>query len=279
MLIQSAKWVYKDITVEGVSLAGVRTCLTLPQHSLAFDVAQGLPFAVGVHTFLITHGHMDHAAGIPYLISQKAMNAHKAPRFIMPVDLVSPMTEIMNQWSRIEGHRYNFEFIGLRPGEELNLKPHFLIRPFETIHRVPCQGYSVIRKFRKLKKELEGIPAGDISEIHKKGEEVTEERSEIILSFTGDTQIEFLDKSPQVKDSKILVMEATYLDDRKSIESTREWGHIHLDELLPRLSEIKSEKILLIHSSARYSLQEAEIILQKRLPASERERVTLFPGR
>ncbi len=63
-----------------------------------------------------------------------------------------------------------------------------------------------------------------------------------LVSFTGDTQIEFLDSRDWVRKSKILIMEATYLDNKKTIEQARIWGHTHLEEIIPRLKDIESEK-------------------------------------
>lgn len=277
--MKSVTWDHAGIKIEGLSLAGVRTCVTLPQYLTAFDVAQGLPHALGMSTFLITHGHMDHAAGIPYVISQKSMNSHKTPRFIMPSSMVAPMKEIMRQWTLIEGHEYDLNFIGAEPGEEFALGPNLLIRTFPTIHRVPSHGYSVYRRSHKLRADLEGLSSEEIINIRRKGEDPTEEKLDLLVSFSGDTQIEFLDLTPEVRRSKILLLEATYLDDRKPVASAKEWGHTHLDEIIPRLESITSEKILLIHSSARYTPEEATKILLRRLPLHERERVEIFQGR
>ncbi|HXH74557.1 MAG TPA: MBL fold metallo-hydrolase [Bacteriovoracaceae bacterium] len=274
--MQLGQWEHAGLKFEGISIAGVRTCVTLPQHGLAFDIANGLPHAMGMNTFLLTHGHMDHSAGIPYVISQKAMNSHRPPRFIMPVPMVEPMHEIMRQWSKIEGHEYNFEFIGAKVGDEFPLKANLFIRAFPTIHRIPSLGYSIYRRFHKLRSDLIGIPGDEIAKMRLEGKDPTEERSELIVSFTGDTQIEFLDLSPEVRDSRILMLEMTYLDERKPISSAKEWGHTHLDELIPRLATISSEKIVLIHKSARYSPEEAQQILKRKLSSNDLDRVHFF---
>jgi ribonuclease Z len=277
--MQLGEWHYHGLTISGISLAGVRTSLIIPEMSVGFDVAQGLPHALPMNTFLISHGHMDHAAGVPYVISQKSMSTHKTPRFLMPEVMVGPMKEIMNQWAKIEGHTHDYEFIAAKARETYELKANFFIRPFQTVHKVPSLGYSILRRFRKLRADLAGHSSEEIRELKEKGEDVTEERQELVVSFTGDTQIEFLDVSPEVRDSRILVMETTFFDEKRPIESARAWGHTHLDELLPRLSMIRSEKIVLIHSSARYSLDELHSILDKRLPEEEKERIVLFQGR
>jgi ribonuclease Z len=278
-LMKIAEWEYAGIKVQGLSLAGVHTSIILPQFSLCFDVAQGLPHAIPMNTFLISHGHLDHAAGIPYIISQKSMNSHKPPIFIMPEPLVSPLAEIMRQWSKIVGHDYEFHFKGTFPGEEIPLNSTHSVRVFTTLHGISSQGYSLCRRRRKLKEEFKEASSDEIKSLKERGEDPTEEKIDVLVSFTGDTQIEFLDQSPEVRESKILIMEATYLDEKKSVTSAKEWGHTHLSEIIPRLSTIHSERILLIHSSARYSFEEAQRILKDRLPPQEWERVVLFPGR
>jgi ribonuclease Z len=267
------------LTFRGLSLAGVRTSLSIPEASVCFDVAQGLPHAISMNTFLVSHGHMDHAAGIPYIISQKSMNAHHPPVFYMPEPMLAPMTEIMHQWSLVEGHRHDFDFRRAVAGETYPLKSHFFLRPFTTVHKIPSLGYSLGRTFTKLRRDLTSASSDEIRDRKLSGEEVTERREELLVSFTGDTQIEFLDRSPEVRNSRILIMEATYFDEKKPVASAREWGHTHFDEILERLATIKSEKILLIHSSARYSSEEVMSILNKKLPKNERERFIFFPGR
>lgn len=275
--METRQWEHAGLIIEGFSLAGIQTSLTLPQYSIALDVANGLPHAISMNTFFISHGHMDHAAGIPYIISQKAMRAHKKPRFYMPESMLAPMEEIMHQWGRIEGHEYDYEFIGVHLGEEYEIKKNIFMRPFSTIHRIPSFGYSLYRKFRKLRLDLEGSSTEEIAAVRKDGFDPTEERDELLVSFTGDTQIEFLDQAPEVRKSKILILETTYLDKKKTIASAKEWGHTHLEELIPRLKTITSEKIVLIHTSARYSWEEAQGLLHSLLPKHERERVVLFP--
>ena len=72
-------------------------------------------------------------------------------------------------------------------------------------------------------------------------------------------------------------MEVTYIDEKKSVQNARDWGHIHLDELLPRLPFFEGEKILLTHLSSRHSIEGCERILDKRVPKGLRDKVAVFP--
>ncbi|MBC7371954.1 MAG: MBL fold metallo-hydrolase [Bdellovibrionaceae bacterium] len=272
-------YVHDGISLKGLSLSGIRTAITLPEFSLAFDVAQGFPFLLNLKQFFISHGHLDHAAGIPYIISQKAMNRQETPNFYMPPSLVEPMDQIMKLWQKIENHQYTYNFHAVTADEEIPVKPGHFVRAFPTAHRIESFGYTLFHRQKKLAAEFQGMSQDEIVEIKKQGRELHDVQEIPLVSFTGDTQIEFLDSRPWVKKSKILLMESTYMDDKKSIQDARAWGHTHLDEIIPQLDSIESEKIVFIHLSSRYSIEEARKILASRIPARHQARVEIFPGR
>lgn len=272
-------WNYQKYKFHGMSLSGIRTAIAMPELSLSFDVAQGYPYLINLKQYFISHGHLDHAAGIPYLISQKAMNSIPPGRFYMPGSLVEPMDQIMKLWEKIENHRYTYEFIPVKADDEIPLNAQTYVKVFPTTHRIESYGYTVFEIHKKLKSEYVGLAKDDIVQLKRQGHEVNEIHHIPTVSFTGDTQIEFLDSRPWVRKSRILLMESTYLDERKSIEHARTWGHTHIDEILPRLGDIESEQIVLIHASSRYSDREALKLLSEKIPAEYRDRVVLFPGR
>ncbi len=267
---------FKRFTLAGTSVAGVGTCLTIPEWSVSLDVAQGFAFAVPMRHLLITHGHMDHAAGIPYLISQRALHELPPPKVYMPEVMVEPLTTIMRTWEQIEGFQYHLDFVGLKPGKRVDLQSGLYFCAFPTRHRIPAQGYTLFSEKKKLKQVYQNEDGQRLAELRQRGVEIEEWVSTPELSFTGDTQIEFLDLAPEVKKSRILVMEMTYVDESRPIERARAWGHLHLQELLPRLRELECEKIVLVHLSRRHRHHQVEALLQQVLTPLDRERVILF---
>jgi len=274
-----ATYKYKDLTFEGLSLSGIRTAISMPTLDLCFDVAQGFPYVLNMKKFFISHGHLDHSAGIPYIISQKAMRHEAHPIFYMPTSMIEPMTEIMKLWSQIEGYQMTHDFRAVDHGHAIDLNPQMFMKPFKTLHRIESFGYTLFSRNRKLKLDYQNLPGDQIRDLRAQGETVHELLETPLVSFTGDTQSEFLDSAPWVRKSKVLLCEATYLDENKSVEHARTWGHTHLDELIPELDKIESEKIVLIHASSRYSDKEVQKILDRKIPPQHRHRVELFPGR
>lgn len=239
------------------------------------DVAQGLPFAFPMNHFLISHLHQDHAAGIPYLISQKAMQSHRPACFYLPPGTAENLYRIMTAWSELEGHEYDFKFEELRPGVKTWLYGNLYAESFLTKHRVTSQGYTLFIKSKRLASKYTDLSRQELIRLKESGVSIEESLFLPKISFTGDTQIEFLDLAPEVVNSETLVMEVTYIDDKKGVESARKWGHIHFKELVERISKIHCKNIVWIHLSARYSRHQVQAMIDEFLPL-EKHRLHLL---
>lgn len=265
-----------DLRLQGYSLAGISTSIGFPEADVLFDVAQGLPYQTPYSTILLTHAHMDHASGLPYLISQKSMQRRVPPLVIMPKEAIDPLNRIMSIWHEIDQFEYSFTFKAVSHGEKIPLKGDFFARSFPTYHRVPSQGYTIFRSKKRLRPEFAKRSPHELGALRKSGEILEETLEENLISFTGDTRIEFLEND-QARKSKLLFMEVTYWDEKKSVSNAREWGHIHFDELLPRLEKIEAEKVVLIHASARHTTKAIREIIEDRVPEHLKPKLVLFP--
>lgn len=266
----------EGVRLHGYSLAGISTSVGLPEADVLFDVAQGLPFQTGFNTICLTHAHMDHASGLPYLISQKSMQNRPPPLIYMPSEAIDPFHRMMKIWHEIDQFEYAFEFREAKPGVSYPLKGDHFFKTFPTYHRVPSQGYTVFQRKKRLKPEFKSLSNSELAKLRSAKTEIDENYDENLVSFTGDTKIDFLE-SEQARSSKVLMLEVTYWDQRKSVANAREWGHTHFDELLPMLEKIEAKKIVLIHASARYTTRDLQEIIDARVPEHLKAKLTLFP--
>ena len=273
-----SSWAFAGLQFHGVSLSGIRTSITMPELHIAFDTAQGFPYLIPMKKFFVSHGHLDHAAGIPYIISQKNLFRMPVAEYYMPPTLIEPLTEIMRLWEKIEEHEYKFKFIGVGT-EDIEINSQHIIRAFPTYHRIESFGYTLFHRSRKLLPKFDGAPREVIIQARNQGLAIDKEHLIPLVSFTGDTKIEFLQGPDWIRKSKILILESTYLDHKKSVQEARDWGHTHLDEIIPCLDEIQAEKIVLIHISSRYSTDEARRIVELKVPKKHHDRIVIFPGR
>ncbi|PIT98579.1 MAG: MBL fold metallo-hydrolase [Bdellovibrionales bacterium CG10_big_fil_rev_8_21_14_0_10_45_34] len=260
----------------GISLAGVGTSLVLPEIKASVDVASGYSKAIDQSNYFITHAHMDHAAGIPYVISQKALNNHKRSTWWMPICMVQPMKNIMNEWSSLESHEYDFEFVGVKTGDVIELGKNWKMDVFDSVHRIPTCGYRLSKLRKNLKREYKNLPEGEIRKLTHEGVIVSENFWQSQFAYTGDTQIEVFDKNPELLDVKYLFVEVTYFDSGKSVEEARKWGHIHFDEILPLIDQFKGDYLVFVHPSRRHKPAEIQRICEDKLSVSQKQKVVLF---
>jgi ribonuclease Z len=99
----------------------------------------------------------------------------------------------------------------------------------------------------------------------ERGDEIFEDKDIPVFCFSGDTTIEFLQDNPLAQEAQVLFIECTYIDDKRPVARAREWGHIHLDEILANRHLFKNEKIVLTHFSKRYHRRYITQVLGKKL--------------
>ncbi len=251
-MFATPEWQVLNHKFVGGSLAGVGTSVGALDYGVCFDLANGPRHTLKFTDFLITHAHSDHISGLPYVVSQKAMGNARAPKFYVPEETVEGLTNIMNEWQKLEDYLMPYELIGLTPGQSVPLDDDFRAQTFRTVHRVPSLGYTIFAKKKKLKSEFAGKSQNEIIQLKRNGVTTDEFIETAEITFTGDTQIEVFEKHPEILNSRLLFFEVTYYDGAKSVAETKKWGHTHFDEMLPYLKRFKGEKIVFIHHSARY---------------------------
>ncbi|AFM12605.1 MBL fold metallo-hydrolase [Turneriella parva] len=256
---------HKDIAVNAIGRGGIETCYILPAFQLAFDTGRCPDGLIDMPRVFLTHGHLDHSAGLPYYISQRSLRHLPPPEIYCPAEIVAPLREILHLWQKIEGFEYPVALKGLSPGDEIPVRKDLYVRALASSHRVPCRGYALVRKTRKLKDEYLTVNGREIKRMKDRGEAIFEDRDIPIFAFSGDTTIEFLQDNQAAREATVLFIECTYIDDKRPVARAREWGHIHLDEIIAHAHLFKNEKIVLTHFSKRYNRRFILQVLNKKL--------------
>lgn len=267
---------HKGFEFEGISEGGVRTSIVCPNLDLMFDVGSQPIHHIHVGNLLLTHAHLDHSSGLPYFISQRSLRNIKPPKIFVPEEIYQDLDSILKLYQKIEGFEYQYDLQPATRGKLFEISASLFLRPFQTIHRIPSQGYTIYEKSKKLKSDFLGLKGEEIAIRRKMGEVLTEEKFSPIISFSGDTQIEYVLENEDVQKSKILFLECTYLDDKRDVARARKWGHLHLDEIASNAKYFQNERLVLIHFSKRYSFREIRELVKSKLPADLLERTHCF---
>jgi ribonuclease Z len=274
---------FGGIRLLGSSLAGEETFVVLPELNLAFDIGRASREVVSVDHVLLTHGHMDHAAGLAYYFAQRMFVDNAPGHLYVPEALVEPARRLLRVWADIDGHEPPANVHAARPGEDIVLRRDLIVRPFEVNHPcrrhdrsiVPALGYAAIEVRRKLKDEYHGLTGPQIVALKDKGVEVTRRVEIPLVAYCGDTAPgSFLDLE-YVRNATILLLECTFVEP-EHCERARAGYHIHVSDLPGLLPRLNNGRILLTHLSRRTALSEARRLLRQELGPEADERVSFL---
>ena len=265
------------LTVRGVSLGGVYTSLHVPSMSLLFDVGIALRSTGASKHLFISHAHVDHIGALPSLLGLRALTGVKAPmKIYLPAQIAEHMQGLLDAVGNMHRHPLDVELIPMEPGDEVDLRSNLKVRAFRTWHPVPALGYLFFNSVSKLKDEFKHLPGPEIGKLRREGAPIFNTETRLELVYATDTLPRVLETTPELLDTRVLMMECTFLDDRKAVEAARAGCHIHLDELLPFADDLKNEALLLMHFSQLYKPREIPEILARRCPEHLYDRIVPF---
>jgi len=264
-----------DLEIIGYSVAGEETVVAMPQLDVCFDIGKAPNQIISINHILLTHGHMDHAAGVAYYLSHRNFSGQSPGTILAPKNLLGPMREIIDAWSRLDGNKVPAKLVGVKAGDEYQIKPNLFTRVFPTKHCKGSVGYTVLEKRKKIKPEYAKLKGPQIVELKKQGIEIDYPLEIPIVTYLGDTQNVDFSQLKYIVESKILIAECTFYETDHSgrAEAGR---HMHITEFAELIEKLQNQHIVITHTTQRTSMREIRRILKEALPAEQYEKVILF---
>ena len=267
-----------EFTLAGYSVAGEEAVVVAPELDCVFDIGRCPREALAVNHLLLTHGHMDHVAGLPYYFAQRDFQGIADGVAVVPAGLVGPIEALMAAWGRVEGHVPPYKLVGVSDRDDYEVRRGLIVRAFATRHIAGSLGYSIIDVRAKLKSEYLDLSGPQIVELKKSGVEITHRIEVPLVAYLGDTGKANYAHLPHVANAQVLLIECTFFDE-EHLHRARAGKHVHVADLPEMLEGMNNPKIILVHLTRRTNLAAAKRILRKTLRKEILERVTFLMSR
>jgi len=255
-----------ELAIEGWSRAGEETWFRIQPPGLGFDAGRGAAGLVGVDDLFLSHGHLDHALGVPWLLSQRRFQGLGPARVVCPGAIAEDLERFVSAAERLEGVVYEREIVALEPGGRVDLGRDLAVEAFAVDHVIPSLGYHLLRRRRTLRQELVGVAGAELARRRAAGERIEDEREEVWLSYCGDTGPGVFQSAPRLGESRVLMIECTFLG-AEMRDRGATYGHLHIEDLASQSGRLdRCEAIVLHHLSRRHHRAELERAVAHHLP-------------
>ncbi len=253
-----------SIHVIGYSVAGEETVVQIPELNTCFDIGRCPYFALTSDFICLSHGHMDHLAGLPYYLSQRHFQGMKPGTILLPRELHQGVDQMLRCWRDVERQGTPYTLVPMAPNEMHEIRKDFGIRAVATHHGGPSLGYVLVSIREKLKPEYFGKTGPELAKLKKEGVEIQYRMEVPLAAFLGDTTTGKVFDHPDVQNAEILITEVTFFDPGHRTKA-KAGKHMHVDHFVEILPKLKNQHIIISHVSRRTSIRRARHQLRKRI--------------
>lgn len=257
------------LTISGYSTALFATHYFVDELALLFDCGDGVTAHLKqksrkVKNVFISHADRDHMAGLVQFsqLNSRGGNEQDSSQRLPVVyypESCGSFPAMHAFCEKFDPQNPPGPWKGIKAGQPIAIRPNVVVKGIENEHQPKEEGqtkslsYHVISTKKKLKEEFKCLPGEEIGRLMKEqGEDaLTREEKETILSFSGDTPVDWDGRWDQ---TKVLIHEATFLK-REDVSNFEVSGSKHsmLNEVMQMASELKLEALILGHFSTRYA--------------------------
>lgn len=256
---------FGDLRIEGWSRAGDDNWFRVHPPGLALDVGRGALQLAGAQDVFLSHGHLDHALGLPYVLSQRSLHRLVHTRVFCPAEIEGALGDFIRAAEKLERAKYRYDLVPLVAGDRVEVGRGLAMEAFATDHVIPSLGYHLWRGRRRLAQAFAGLPAAELISLRGQGVDTSELVEDLWLTYCGDTGPGIFEREPRVFRARVLMLECTFLGEEHRDKGAL-YKHLHLGDIARRADELRNEAIVLHHLSRRFRVEELRAEVDRRLP-------------
>lgn len=223
------------LTLLGTSQAARATAFAIPELGLALDLGRLTPHLAEQPAVLVSHGHLDHLAGVLAYLNLRARFHRGEPTVLYgPPEVMEPLQAALAVMPGMDSVRTRMRLDhvlrGVATGSEVQL-PCGSARSFALDHGVPALGW-VVR---------------------------TPESARPLLVYAADSTTEPFKASPELLDANLAIVECTFMGPNRRFAAELS-GHTHLMEWLELAPHLRCDVLVLAHLPDLPARQMAELV-------------------
>jgi ribonuclease Z len=252
-------------TLQGFSIAGYRTNFYIKELDLMLDAGISANFVP--KKILITHGHADHIANLPFHLYGSLDKDEDKIQIWMPQEIEKLIKNFNDSMFRLTFNDKNASFnfydsIPVQPTQKIdfqNKSGKYQIEIFKCDHTVPCVGYGFCQIKKHLKEEYKGVSGKELGALKKSGTKIEDEYMDYQFVFLGDTTAKMFEfeENKNIFLYKTIIIECSFLEE-DDIKHSISKKHNHWIFMKPIIQQNPKINFILIHFSSRYKKQEIE---------------------
>ena len=262
------------IAVEGVSIAGHESFYKLPGFRAMLEFGRAPEDTLGYPTVCLTHGHLDHAAGLAHHASRRKLTGLPPATVFAPEEAVRDLGIWLAASERLENVPYGVRLVPAAPGGAVLLRRDLELSFLPGRHRVPTVGYLFSEVRHKLRDEYAGRSGQEIGALRAEGHDVTRREAIPLLAYPGDCGPAIFDAAPVLFSARVLLIECSFFAP-EDVGRAHAYDHLHLSDFVERAGLFENETVVMTHFSLRYTPEEIRAYLAT-LPEPLSSRVIPF---
>jgi ribonuclease Z len=257
-----AKLKFPQYHLIGYSVGGEETVVQVPEMNVCFDAGRCPQFALTSDMMLISHGHMDHVAGLAYYLSQRHFQGMKPGTVFVPRNLEKPLDDLLRAWQQVERQQTPYTLVPMSPGQDYEVRRDFVIRPVATHHGYPSLGYVLINVREKLRPEYTQLTGEQLAELRRQGVDIQYKLEVPLVAYLGDTSYGEVFDHPDVMRAQVLLCECTFFDPTHRAKA-KAGKHMHVEDFAKVMDKSQNDCVIVIHVSRRNGIGRSKGLLRK----------------